>query len=134
MRIGDVARAVGVSVQTLRYYERRRLLPTPKRSAGNYRQYDHDAVDRVRFIKRAQAVGFELEEIRNLLRLQDAPNPEPDEVRKVAMRRLEMIERKVDELSRMRDALRRLVDTSAQRTQASHCPILEALEEGTAPT
>src|SRR6266478_7711913 len=71
LRIGAVAKAVGVSVQTLHYYERLELLPKPKRSAANYRLYPPEAVRRVRFIKKAQALGLTLEETKQILDLKD---------------------------------------------------------------
>ncbi len=127
MKIGEAARRAGVNVQTLRYYERRGLLPAPKRSGGNYREYDQEAVRRVQFIKRSQALGFELSEVRELLRLQDQPTCDPDSVRAVAESRVCDIEEKLTELTRTREALRGLIDSSKNRPPDASCPILDAL-------
>ncbi len=129
MRIGEVARQAGVNVQTLRYYERRGLLPEPKRSDGNYREYEAGTASRVRFIKRAQALGFELEEIKELLDLHDAPNRAPAKVRRLAEDKLAEIERKLGELERMRGVLRGLVTQCRNRSRNRQCPILDALED-----
>ena len=129
MKIGEVARLAGVNVQTLRYYERRGLIPEPTRSAGNYRVYPDVTVTRVRFIKRAQSLGFELEEVRDLLQLHDAPNRAPLKVRALAKSKLENIEQKMAELSRMRDVLRQLITECKQRKRNRCCPILDALQD-----
>jgi MerR family transcriptional regulator, mercuric resistance operon regulatory protein len=129
MNIGELAQRAGVNVQTLRYYEKRGLVPKPARSAGNYRRYDEAAVSRVRFIKRAQALGFTLDEVADLLRLQDTSHPDPDQVREVATARLEDIERRLAELQRMRDTLRTLVTACKRRRPDLSCPILATLAD-----
>jgi Hg(II)-responsive transcriptional regulator len=131
MKIGEVAKRAGVNAQTLRYYERRGLLPVPTRSLANYREYGDEVVTRVRFIKRAQAVGFDLHEVRDLLRLNDGPHKNPDQVRDLAITKLEEIEAKLSELGRMRTELRRLVGACKRRKRKLSCPILEALASST---
>jgi DNA-binding transcriptional MerR regulator len=84
MRIGEVAAAAGCSIQTLRYYERRGLLQAPERTAAGYRQYPPDTVRLIRFIKRAQDLGFTLDEIEELLKLRDATGKRRGEIRSVA--------------------------------------------------
>lgn len=133
MRIGEVAKQAGVNVQTLRYYERRGLLPAPERSEGNYREYHVGTPARVRFIKRAQSLGFELEEVRELLGLHDAPNRAPAKVRRMAEGKLEEIDKKLAELERMRGVLRSLVSQCKNRRRNRQCPILDALEEEVGP-
>lgn len=128
--IGDVASEAGVNIQTLRYYERRGLIPAPKRSASGYRQYSSEAVRLVTFIKRAQELGFTLREVQELLKLR-APGPK----RRVAARaaaeaKLRDIDEKMRDLGAMRGALMTLVSTCACAGEgAMSCPILEALEK-----
>ncbi len=128
MRIGEVAARAGVNVQTLRYYERRGLLPEPDRTSGNYRRYHPDAVARVRFIKRAQTLGFDLQEVQDLLRLHDTPGMRPLAVRALAESKVAVIDRRIAELSRMRGVLQDLVEECKRKAGASCCPILEALD------
>ena len=93
MRMGEVARQAGVNIQTLRYYERRGLLPEPERGTSGYRAYDPDTVRLVRFIKRAQELGFTLREIDDLIELRQSPR-RGTEVRAVAFAKVEDIERR----------------------------------------
>jgi Hg(II)-responsive transcriptional regulator len=127
MWIGEAAAQAGVNVQTLRYYERRGLLPKPPRRASGYRDFPGDAVRVVRFIKRAQDLGFALEEVEELLRLRRSSGRSRGAIRTVAERRLRQIEFKIAELERMKAALRRLV-RSCHEGDTLECPIIEALE------
>ncbi len=129
LRVGQVARRSGVNLQTLRYYERRGLLPAPPRTEAGYRAYPPQAVDRVRLIKRAQSLGFTLQEIGDLLELRAAPGTCCADVRRRAETKLQIIEEKIRSLEAMRRALGRLIaECSGQRAPVSECPILEALE------
>jgi DNA-binding transcriptional MerR regulator len=128
---GEAARRAQVNVQTLRYYERRGLLQTPARSRSNYRLYTDDAVSRVRFIKRAQRLGFELEEVRDLLALR-ATKSANGEVRARAEARVRQIDDSVQDLLAMREALMELIGQCAESARAGHCPILRALDADTA--
>ena len=126
MRIGAVAAAANVNEQTLRYYERSGLLQRPMRSPNGYRDYPEETVALVRFIKRAQELGFSLEEARDLASLRDAPGRNRLRARKLAADKLTDIERKIADLSAVGHALRELV-TSCCETDAPACPILAAL-------
>ena len=108
MRIGEVAAQAGVNIQTLRYYERRGLLPEPERSNSGYRAYDSDTVRLVRFIKRAQELGFTLREIEDLIELRQSPR-RGAEVRAVAATKVVDIERRIRQLKACE---RRLLDWS----------------------
>lgn len=125
MWIGQASRAAGVNQQTLRYYERRGLLPSPPRS-GRYRAYADEAVRIVRFIKRAQALGFSLAEVEALLRLRGVPPHERHRVRAIAERKLADIDAKISQLRSMRRALSTLV-ASCHRVGTPRCPIIESL-------
>lgn len=129
LQIGEVAHRCGVNLQTIRYYERRGLLPAPPRSAANYRLYPEDTPARVRFIRRAQRLGFTLREIDELLSLRAAPGVRCDQVRERAAAKARDIERRLRALRAMRRALLELVDQCAgEAPAASRCPILHALE------
>lgn len=117
-----------VNPQTLRYYERRGLLAEPARTAAGYRQYDWEAVRRVRFIKRAQDLGFKLEEIDELLDLRVDGDSACGEVEARALTTLTRVEDKIRQLERMRDVLGELAKACSMRAGTEACPILEALE------
>jgi DNA-binding transcriptional MerR regulator len=123
--IAQAAQAAGVNQQTFRYYERRGLLPRPPRR-GAFRAYGADAVQAVRFIKRAQELGFSLEEVKQLLRLRGVTPDERHRVRVIAERKLADIETKIARLRAMRRALTRLV-ASCQHGGTPSCPIIESL-------
>ena len=128
MRIGEVAARAGVGIQTLRYYERRGLLPRAHRHASGYREYETLTVRLVRFIKRAQELGFTLQEISDLIRLRENDRRRSSEVRALATAKLEDIELKINRLSAMRRALRVLVEECACEVSAPSCPIIEVLD------
>lgn len=128
LSIGEVAGEAGVNVQTLRFYERRGLLAEPPRRASGYRDYPPDSVSRVRFIKRAQELGFSLAEVEDLLRLRDDPAIPCRRVRSTAEAKMTEIDAKLRHLRAMRSALAALVKSCAENRK-HHCPLLEALEE-----
>jgi Cu(I)-responsive transcriptional regulator len=128
MLISHTAREAGVNAQTLRYYERRGLLPAPVRRGSGYREYSPDAVRIVRFIKRAQELGFSLDEVEQLVRLRGVRRAERHRVRAVAEQKIDEIDRKIAHLQLMRDALTTLV-TSCHKGGATECPIVDALNE-----
>ena len=127
MRIGAAAEQAGVNVQTLRYYERRGLLPRPPRRTSGYREFPDEAVRVVRFVKRAQDLGFTLDEIEELLRLRSDKRRDRARVRSVATTRVRDIDRKIAELQAMRQALSHLVHC-CEEGSTLECPIIEALD------
>ncbi len=129
MKIGQVASGAGVNVQTVRYYERRGLLPKAPRTPGGYRTYDPEVVARLRFIKRAQDLGFSLEEITELLGLRVEHGAACAAVEVKAKDKIVMVEKKIDELQRMKSVLTELSRACELRAPTSDCPILEALSE-----
>jgi MerR family mercuric resistance operon transcriptional regulator len=129
MTIAGLARAGGVGVETVRYYQRRGLLPLPSRGAGpeaGVRRYGDADVRRLRFIRAAQAAGFTLEEIARLLELDAADDRAP--ARALALQRIAALDAKIDELTRARDGLRRLASRCAGDA-AGPCPILATFED-----
>lgn len=129
MTIGKVARQAGVNLQTVRYYERRKLLAPAGRTESGYRLYSPEAVRVIRFIKNAQALGFTLDEIGRLLRLRVRHGGQCGRVRKQAQARLEMVQEKMAGLHAMEKTLKRLIRTCVTQATTDACPILESLEE-----
>lgn len=129
LTIGRLARAAGVGVETVRYYQGRGLLPVP-RPEGGIRYYAPGLVDRIGFIKRAQGLGFTLQEIATLLDLADGRNR--GAVRAVTAERLEQIRDKSRDLSRMEATLNDLLATCIATGEVHPCPIIEALVGDTA--
>ncbi|MGI9089757.1 MAG: MerR family transcriptional regulator [Gemmatimonadaceae bacterium] len=128
MRIGELATRAGVNIQTLRYYERRGILPPPDRLASGYREYSADTVGLVRFVKHAQGLGFTLREIEELVELRDNSSRTGVQVRALAAAKIADISHKVRQLSAMRDALETLVSSCHCDGVTRECPIIEALD------
>ncbi len=123
----ELAKRGGVNLETIRYYERKGLLPKPPRSIAGYRQFSSDSLRRVLFIKRAQELGFSLKEIKELLALRISPSSTQADVRKRAETKIIDIEEKVQHLRAMKKALVRLIESCCGSGPASDCPILESL-------
>ena len=123
--IGGLAKAAGVGVETVRYYQRRGLLPEPPRPPGEVRRYGEGDVKRLRFIRSAQAAGFTLNEIRELLEL-DAADDRP-RARELAAARVAALDAKIAEMREARDALAALATACATKRRG-RCPILGAFE------
>jgi len=128
LKVGEVAQRAAVNLQTVRYYERQGLLPKPPRSASNYRLYSEDAVRRVRFVKRAQELGFTLKEVKELLSLRATPRARCADIYKRAEAKIQDIDEKVCMLRAMRKALSSLMSECIGRSPVSKCPILGALD------
>jgi len=128
LTIGEVAKRAQVHIETLRYYERRGLLASPLRSKSNYRQYTDDIVRRVRFIKAAQALGFSLKEIKELLSLRAAPQASCTDIRTRTETKITDIDAKIDWLIAMKQALSRLVEECSTNGPLTDCAILAALK------
>jgi MerR family mercuric resistance operon transcriptional regulator len=127
LTIAGVADAAGVGVETVRYYERRGLIEQPKQKVGAYRRYDSKHVARIRFIKRAQELGFTLEEIEGLLELQDGTDRRS--IRSIATRRLEQIRTRIADLRRIEKALGHVLHECEARAGTPQCPIIDAMLE-----
>ena len=125
LTIGRLAAEAGVNVETIRYYQRRGLMAEPDKPINGQRRYAVDAVGRVRFIKRAQVLGFTLEEVGTLLELNEAHACA--ETRELAAQKLEVIEGKLADLKAMRKALTSLLRECDTRSAKGACPIIHAL-------
>ena len=125
MTIGDLARAAGVNVETVRYYQRLGIFPEPPRARGSIRRYPDDALRRLHFIKRAQRLGFSLDEVKLLLELSDGKHCA--ETRELAERKLALVKEKLVDLSAMRGALTDLVSACRRGGRGCGCPLIDAL-------
>lgn len=127
MKIGQLASLAGVPAATIRYYERRGILAEPPRTHSGYRRYDVETADRLRFIKRAQELGFTLEEIEELLALRVEDPASCAAVEAKTREKIRDVARKISELKRLEAALSRLADACTTRTATVECPVLEML-------
>lgn len=125
LTIGMLAQGAGVNVETIRFYQRKGLMDEPSRPEGGIRRYGEDDVARVRFIKAAQRLGFSLDEIAELLRLQDGTHC--DEASGLAQQKLEDVRRKLADLTRMEQALASLLRACRSRPRSVSCPLIASL-------
>lgn len=127
LSIGQIAQRAGVAIDTVRYYERDGLLAPARRLASGYRRYGEAELKRLRFIRRAKALGFSLEEIRSLLSL--SAKRSVSAIKHAAQAKLDDVERRLAELRRIRAGLRTLITACPGHGRAEGCPILNALDE-----
>ena len=125
LSFGSLAKAADVNVETIRYYQRRGLLDEPSKPLGGHRRYTASAATRLRFIKRAQQLGFTLEQIRELLLLEDGQSCR--DARLLAERKVELIETRIADLTRMRRSLRVLIAECVEGKRPRSCPIIATL-------
>jgi MerR family transcriptional regulator, copper efflux regulator len=128
LTIGQLAKRSQVNIETVRYYERRGLIPHPPRRESGYRQFSPDGIARIRFIKHAQAVGFTLKEIAELLSLRVDPDTTCGDIKKRTETKIDEVQMKIQALQRMKKALIQLKAACRGRGPSSDCPILEILE------
>jgi MerR family mercuric resistance operon transcriptional regulator len=122
--IGQLANKAEINVETIRYYERRGLIERPDKPATGYRQYHHEVLYRLLFIRRAQTLGFKLDEIANLLFLSVG---HCTEIQSLAEQKLEQVQDKIKNLQRLEDVLCDLVRQCNASVDKAHCPIVETL-------
>ena len=128
LKIGQVAKQTGVTVETIRFYEKQNLITTPQRTESGYRQYPLDTIKRVRFIQHAKDVGFTLKEVTELLALRRKPNASCTEIKLRTLQQIEEVDQKISDLKKIREALGRMVMKCSGHGALSECPILEELE------
>lgn len=126
MRIGQLARSVGVHVETIRYYQRIGLIKLPEKPYGGVRSYGDDDLRRLRFIRRAQGLGFSLEDIRALLELSTS---DCQQVQRLALEKLNLVKGRLRQLRRIESALTKTIEQCAKRQAPENCPIIETLAE-----
>jgi Hg(II)-responsive transcriptional regulator len=125
--ISKAATASGVGVETIRFYERRGLIEQPRPTATAFREYPPSVVERIRFIKRSQELGFTLDEISELLILSDRAGESRNAVRELASKKLDAIKNKIADLQRMELTLSKLVHDCSGRGPVAGCPIIQAI-------
>ena len=126
--IGEVAQLTHVRIETLRYYERIGLVAPPPRNGANYRLYPQETVRRIQCIQRAQALGFSLKEIIELLALRATPETPCADIRTRAFDKITAIDEKIEALNAMKYALAKLVDACSGQGEITDCPILASLD------
>ena len=126
MKIGELSRATGTNIETIRYYERIGLLPAPARTDANYRSYGDAHRARLRFVRHSRELGFTIEEIRSLLDLSDHPERDCADADRIATRHLEQVEEKIAQLALLREELSRIVGR-CRGGIAADCRVIEAL-------
>ncbi|MGE0113596.1 MAG: Hg(II)-responsive transcriptional regulator [Steroidobacteraceae bacterium] len=124
--IGTLAKEAGVSIETIRFYQRKGLLPEPNKPYGSIRRYVHADATRVRFVKSAQRLGFTLEEITELLQLDDGTHCK--DASTLAERKLHDVRQKLSDLARMEAALSNLIDACHARRGNGSCPLIDSLQ------
>lgn len=127
LTIGSLAREADVGVETIRFYQRKGLVAEPERPRRGYRRYPAEVAERIRFIRRAQEIGFSLGEIRELLALRVDPEKSCDDVRRQAEAKIAEVRSKIDDLRRIERALVRLASSCKGTGPTSECPILDAI-------
>lgn len=126
-RIGDVTKKIGLSADTLRYYEKIKLLPKVSRSASGTREYDDKDISRLKFIQRAQKMNFSLAEISDLLKMRENPQKVRDEVRQLTADKLLEVDEHLQSLTTLRNELQLLLNLC--RGSEEGCPIIEGMDE-----
>lgn len=129
LRIGQVAKHAGVTVETIRFYESQALIPAPPRTESGYRLYTSETIRRVRFVQRAKELGFSLKDIHAFLTLRNGTGATCADVKAQALQKIAEIEEKIVDLTRIRRALSNLVEQCNAEADLSECPILEALDQ-----
>jgi Hg(II)-responsive transcriptional regulator len=127
-KIGKAAELAGVNKETIRYYERRNLIPEPDRMESGYRLFSKRHIDRIRFIKRAQELGFTLSEIQDLLNLIMDEHTTCSEIKQEAEMKYRDVVQKIKDLQRIKQTLTELIDSCSGSGPKGDCPILDALE------
>lgn len=127
LRTGEVARQADVNVETLRFYEREGILPEPPRRTSGYREYPPETVDLIRFVKRAQELGFSLREVKELLSLRSVPRRAAKRASRLVESKIAEIDHKIRDLNAMRTALDGLRCACQQNNSLTACPIIKSL-------
>jgi MerR family mercuric resistance operon transcriptional regulator len=128
LNIGQVAKQTGVTVETVRFYEKQGLIAAPRRTDAGYRQYPLETVKRVQFVQRAKEVGFTLKDIGELLALRQTPGTSCADIKLHATQKIKEVDQKIHDLQHIRDVLGRMILKCSGSGDLSECPILEELE------
>ncbi|MFA3781502.1 heavy metal-responsive transcriptional regulator [Melioribacteraceae bacterium 4301-Me] len=127
--VGQLAKEVGINIETVRYYEKIKLLPKPKRAESKYRVYDETDLKRLLFIKRAKELGFTLREIKELFELRIDSEAKCGDVKHLTEHKLQDIDNRIKDLKKIRSVLVKLIDQCVnEEVSSDECPILESIE------
>ncbi|MEN8859400.1 MerR family transcriptional regulator [Qipengyuania flava] len=129
MRIGELAQATGTKAETIRYYEREGILPYADRTDSNYRDYSEDHLATLTFVRRARELGFSMAQVRELLALSDRDDKPCQDVDRLARSQIDEVQRKIDDLTAMRDELSRML-AACDTDEIGQCRIVESLAKG----
>ncbi|MEH6652136.1 MAG: heavy metal-responsive transcriptional regulator [Motiliproteus sp.] len=130
LKIGQVAAQAEISVETVRYYEKRGLLQSPHRSESDYREYSPQVLDTLALIARAKALGFSLTEVAELLQLQMTPEIDRSQVKQVVSEKLQLVTQKLEQLQQLKTALEGLSHSCDGHGSVDSCPIISFLKQG----
>ena len=128
MKIGELSKHTSCEVETIRYYEREGLIPTPPRTEGNYRSYSEQDAERLLFIRHCRSLGMSLDDIRTLQHFQAKPELACDEINAMLDRHLQQTEQQIASLQRLQKQLQTLRNTCHTQLDARHCGILQNLQ------
>lgn len=128
LTIGRLAKAVGVNVETIRYYQRRGLIAEPPKPLGGHRRYSARVIEQIGFIRRAQQLGFSLDDVKKLLAFADGTQCR--EARLMAEKKRELVEVQLARLEKMRDELDALITACRANRSRTSCPLITALKQG----
>ncbi|NOT15700.1 MAG: MerR family transcriptional regulator [Methylotenera sp.] len=127
LTIGKVAKAAAINIETIRFYQRKGLIAEPPKALGGFRYYSEKCIEKLHFIKRAQAIGFTLEEIKDLLAMEacDACQQTHD----ASLIKLNMVNARITELERIRETLKELIGKCEKENYEATCPIIDSLHQ-----
>jgi len=127
LKIGDLSRKSGCSVQTIRYYEKERLLPAPNRTVGNFRLYDEETLKQLLFIKRCRNIDLTIDEIRHLIELRNFPQSDCDEINQLIEKHLIQVNQRLTDLHELKSHLMSLKSKCSKDNKVENCGIMNTL-------
>lgn len=127
--ISQIAKVAGVGVETIRFYQRQKLLETPSKKLGSIRHYDETHIEKIEFIKKSQSVGFTLSEIKELLKLRLSPNSDCTPIKKRTQVKIAEVEKKIEDLENILEALKRFESKCNSKETTGKCSILDGIKE-----
>lgn len=127
LTIGKLAKKANINVETIRFYQKRGLIPTPEKPSSGYRTYSNETLSQLLFIQRAKFLGFTLTEIQALLALNDGAHC--SETKLLAEQKLNLVKAKLDDLSGIKTALERFISNCSENNESNRCPIIQAFKK-----
>jgi len=133
MRIGEVAKSAGITVEAIRYYEKEGLVDAPKRNKFGYRDYSADQAKVISFITKAKKLGFSLKETKELMGLRYTPGATCGDIKRKAEQKVTIITERIDLLTKVRESLEELINSCTEELPVSTCPVIEKLADAREP-